>query len=724
MTGISIGSSNNTTGLMSGLGSTSFEEQKTTANPEERHKSWFSGGTGNASADTATNNKPSLTPPTSTKTNLALKVATSMASSAAIATAGAIATGAKAAKTAVVDRRNSSSQEGNNNNNAVNNETNPSMWRRLSWSKPNNNNNNIDKEGTCETTAAPSWTTTSSSSGISVGGNSDYGASNHIETTSRRQSLSAAWMARPKFRRRHTSPAIVFQNEQDAKTAQLELYKSLLSTPPSTITFVIRRNENLGVTSKNIRDLLGVRLVKSEETNHRFQVVCEDEGSAEEHDTPNESSSTQQPLTPPLLPPELTVLLRPGDFLESIDGIPVGGKRRMLGMGKNRYLDEDDLYYAIASTRNQTKNNDKTSANEYPTGQVEAIASETEEKKTDDLMKNNSYPTTTLTFVCGGTTLCPTESVTCTSDTPVAADSIESSTSLADETTASETMTSLDSSCNEEESTAQPSPKATKTVLPTVHKVYFLDHTGGNDGNGVDSGILDDFLTLQTVQKSIVDPKTSRFSLGNSTNSAGNNPSDLNKVGNSLLHIASIPENNWLGKQSKIKAGDILLCADDIPCYNGELSPGDLSLVWRTALMTKVLVADPVQKDAIETKQKRPTTSSYAGITICNVPPTRLESIRKTAVAATGGALVGTGAVLMVTPLHPVGHAMAIGGLGVLGTEFEAPKKAFEKAKQSAVNLAQKVKKQPKETTTTTTSVEKQDTEDNNEEAEDKFVTL
>ena len=28
----------------------------------------------------------------------------------------------------------------------------------------------------------------------------------------------------------------------------------------------------------------------------------------------------------------------------------------------------------------------------------------------------------------------------------------------------------------------------------------------------------------------------------------------------------------------------------------------------------------------------------------------------------------------MVTPLHPVGHAMAIGGLGVLGTEFDGPK--------------------------------------------------
>ena len=32
-----------------------------------------------------------------------------------------------------------------------------------------------------------------------------------------------------------------------------------------------------------------------------------------------------------------------------------------------------------------------------------------------------------------------------------------------------------------------------------------------------------------------------------------------------------------------------------------------------------------------------------------------------------GGTLVGLGAVMMVTPLHPIGHAMAIGGVAVLG---------------------------------------------------------
>ena len=35
----------------------------------------------------------------------------------------------------------------------------------------------------------------------------------------------------------------------------------------------------------------------------------------------------------------------------------------------------------------------------------------------------------------------------------------------------------------------------------------------------------------------------------------------------------------------------------------------------------------------------------------------------------------------MATPLHPLGHAMAFGGVGVLGTEFEGPKRALQAAK-------------------------------------------
>ena len=51
---------------------------------------------------------------------------------------------------------------------------------------------------------------------------------------------------------------------------------------------------------------------------------------------------------------------------------------------------------------------------------------------------------------------------------------------------------------------------------------------------------------------------------------------------------------------------------------------------------------------------------------------------RRAAVGVGGGAMVGVGSILMVTPLHPVGHAMALGGVGVLGTEFEGPRRFLQ----------------------------------------------
>ena len=62
--------------------------------------------------------------------------------------------------------------------------------------------------------------------------------------------------------------------------------------------------------------------------------------------------------------------------------------------------------------------------------------------------------------------------------------------------------------------------------------------------------------------------------------------------------------------------------------------------------------------------------------------PTRWDQVRKAAVAAGGGTMVASGTVLMVTPLHPVGHALALGGVGVLGMEFEAPRKLASSARE------------------------------------------
>lgn len=60
---------------------------------------------------------------------------------------------------------------------------------------------------------------------------------------------------------------------------------------------------------------------------------------------------------------------------------------------------------------------------------------------------------------------------------------------------------------------------------------------------------------------------------------------------------------------------------------------------------------------------------------------TRWNVVRKSVVGAVGGTLAASGAVLMVTPLHPIGHMVALGGVAVLATEFEAPRKAMVNAK-------------------------------------------
>jgi hypothetical protein len=62
-------------------------------------------------------------------------------------------------------------------------------------------------------------------------------------------------------------------------------------------------------------------------------------------------------------------------------------------------------------------------------------------------------------------------------------------------------------------------------------------------------------------------------------------------------------------------------------------------------------------------------------ITILANPPS--WTLRKAAVGIGGGALLGVGAVLFVSPLHPIGHAMVLGGGALLGTEFEGPRKVM-----------------------------------------------
>jgi hypothetical protein len=80
-------------------------------------------------------------------------------------------------------------------------------------------------------------------------------------------------------------------------------------------------------------------------------------------------------------------------------------------------------------------------------------------------------------------------------------------------------------------------------------------------------------------------------------------------------------------------------------------------------------------------------TTSQLSITVISMSQTmdsltKWDVVRKSVIGAVGGTLAVSGAVLYFTPLHPVGHAMAWGGVAVLGTEFEAPRKVIVGAKQ------------------------------------------
>ncbi|VEU35559.1 unnamed protein product [Pseudo-nitzschia multistriata] len=196
-----------------------------------------------------------------------------------------------------------------------------------------------------------------------------------------------------------------------------------------------------------------------------------------------------------------------------------------------------------------------------------------------------------------------------------------------------------------EAETDAPGPEASRPLpldacpAPIVHQVFLVDQTGRSI-----SAVLGEREDHPFLRLDVCEPK------------AGRKPKRT--TGPSRLRIRSVPESSWLSKQTRVRPGDLLLEVDGVPCGNGEIAPDETSLLWATALL------------------KAAEGGSCPGISVASKAPTRVARIRRAAVTVGGGALVGTGAVLMATPLHPVGHAMALSGLGVLGTEFEAPRKA------------------------------------------------
>ena len=106
---------------------------------------------------------------------------------------------------------------------------------------------------------------------------------------------------------------------------------------------------------------------------------------------------------------------------------------------------------------------------------------------------------------------------------------------------------------------------------------------------------------------------------------------------------------------------------------------GDVCIAMATTLCASLDAKDAQSLWQMQTETSRDCLSL---LTIrATEAQKRWGRVRRTAVAVGGGTLLGVGGVLMVTPLHPIGHAMTIGGVGVLGTEFEGPKRAIQAAK-------------------------------------------
>mmetsp|Transcript_62489 Transcript_62489/g.152130 ORF Transcript_62489/g.152130 Transcript_62489/m.152130 type:complete len:818 (-) Transcript_62489:28-2481(-) len=128
-----------------------------------------------------------------------------------------------------------------------------------------------------------------------------------------------------------------------------------------------------------------------------------------------------------------------------------------------------------------------------------------------------------------------------------------------------------------------------------------------------------------------------------------------------VVVVGKIPrQKHWLS-DSCIQAGDTLLSINDIRTY------GDFDSECTGPAFYKTVVTKPY----VRIRAYGPTIRRRD----------RMDSFRRAAVGVAGGTLVGVGGVLMVTPLHPIGHAMAIGGVGVLGSEFEGPRKAMRNMK-------------------------------------------
>lgn len=157
---------------------------------------------------------------------------------------------------------------------------------------------------------------------------------------------------------------------------------------------------------------------------------------------------------------------------------------------------------------------------------------------------------------------------------------------------------------------------------------------------------------------------------------------ELKQVTVCLKSFGELKENSNLGI-SCIRTDDkeLLQLSKVYGCFgDSPLAVGDF--IWQ---LSGTDVSELEEHDFDFYLQIKTETLEYLDILVIkasksNIPLTRWQKTRRASVAVAGGTLVTAGAVVMATPLHPIGHALAIGGVSVLATEFEAPKRALSSA--------------------------------------------
>ena len=271
--------------------------------------------------------------------------------------------------------------------------------------------------------------------------------------------------------------------------------------------------------------------------------------------------------------------------------------------------------------------------------------------------------------------------------------------------------------------------------LTVSHIQNLLDHSGGGGGlltvlakRPKGDGSLIQATALVYQQQIIQSPsrtgdakdsgKESDEENGNDTlddanADDGNNISqDMTETGLSFeqsseksryVRIAKRGSFGCLG-QSALEIGDEVLSVNGMDCM--DCAPEDLEILLCSKLGTPSGSSRP-NNHGDDEEPEPPLV-----VTLLAHRRSTKWTVRKAAVAVAGGSMVSVGAVIMATPLHPIGHAMAIGGVGVLSTEFEGPRRVMN----SATQRIRKSFAKSSSTTTNETTTETEDTTENDHE--------